>query len=305
MSSTHSLNMLLVRYYKLLMESDYIQNEYLQTGGFEGAHFFKSQIPVRKKDTLCILAGGPSLNQITDAQLDFIKNSDSLGLNWFYLHDYIPDFYQIEVKPQNRDFLYEFTNFRAKGQIIPSVGIYDVESLSCDFDFKKVPFENTYFCSPIRFRTFEYEELREICFHQGQVGQSLFSSVVFHNGGGLSQAVSFGLMLRYKRIVLFGVDLNKSGHFFDVKKPGMESFYERARKIRDEWQAHIRSHVISDPTIENLVHPSESAKVTEYNMELPVTQAIACMLEWAKSMGTKIEIANSDAMAGTLPRFIG
>ena len=301
-TQTGESDALLADYYRQMITQDF----YLLSRTYDRLKFFEQAPPKRMDETLCVLAAGPNINSITSSQWAFIKASDSLGLNWFYLHDYTTTFYQIELSPYNRDFVYQALAAKAKGFPLSSTCIFDVASLyTCDLDVEAMPFTASLFCTPLRFSGFSQDQLRDLMHHHGSVGRHLFPTTLLHNAGALSQAISFGLVMGYKRIVLFGVDLYSPGHFFDTGECSFGSFYEQARSIRDQWTAALRSYALPDdaPAFEHDLHPSVSPRVTGKNRELPINQVIACQLEWAKAIGTRIEIANSTTMADILPRF--
>ena len=68
--------------------------------------FDVSEFRARKgSDTLYVLGSGASVGRLTRADFDAIAAADSIGLNFWLLHDFVPDFYQFEVavEPERRD----------------------------------------------------------------------------------------------------------------------------------------------------------------------------------------------------------
>ena len=54
----------------------------------------------KESETLAILGSGASINELTDSDFDFIDSIDSLALNWWgAYHNFVPDFYSIELSP--------------------------------------------------------------------------------------------------------------------------------------------------------------------------------------------------------------
>ncbi|MGV6851496.1 MAG: hypothetical protein ACWA5R_04850, partial [bacterium] len=51
---------------------------------------------IKSSDTLCILGSGASINQLNNDSLQFIKQNDSIGFNFWLLHNVVPDLYVFE-----------------------------------------------------------------------------------------------------------------------------------------------------------------------------------------------------------------
>jgi hypothetical protein len=74
----------------------------------------------KTSDTLFALAPGGSINDYTNNDFKEIREHDSIGINHFILHEYIPTYYVTE--PQDIDLGY-FDALRAKGEIISEIPI--------------------------------------------------------------------------------------------------------------------------------------------------------------------------------------
>src|SRR5262249_36622754 len=50
----------------------------------------------RRSETLFILGSGPSINQISEERWRFIASHDSVGVNMWLYHRFVPTFYVVE-----------------------------------------------------------------------------------------------------------------------------------------------------------------------------------------------------------------
>ncbi len=58
----------------------------------------------KSSNTLTILATGPSVNDITDSQWDWISKHDTIGLNDWYLHRFVPKYFNYEPRKWSQEF---------------------------------------------------------------------------------------------------------------------------------------------------------------------------------------------------------
>ena len=65
---------------------------------------------LKKNDKLFILAAGSSINQINQKDFQKISNYDSLGLNYFVFHEFIPTTYLIETHDTARGYFEYITS---------------------------------------------------------------------------------------------------------------------------------------------------------------------------------------------------
>jgi hypothetical protein len=176
----------------------------------------------KRSDTLFVFGSGPTINDLSDHDFEFIRNHDSLGFNYFLVHDFVPDFYCYEAQPsrEHYDFFCELLNMKSQ---------YDGVSLIIQFQhFEGVGFDigemqperrRTYFVAPYRYKATNPSMLRVLLrlrkaysvirpFHLGSV---------IHHGGSISYIVSMAYALGYKKIILLGVDMFNKEYFFTEK----------------------------------------------------------------------------------------
>ena len=170
----------------------------------------KDWMKYKTSDTIFIFCSGPSINDITQEQLDIIKKHDSMGLNFAFLSKIPMTYYYLGYEPTSmvsmrnafsEDIrsvykeslwfeldrcLYRFVHPRLTPELFPpepKIAIID--------SFKTINITNQ--------RSFTAGDFKETLIYRGVVGF------------GLQMAAILG----YKKIVLLGVDLNTYHHFFD------------------------------------------------------------------------------------------
>lgn len=189
----------------------------------------------KRSDTLFILGSGSSINQITDKQWNTIEQHDSIGFNFWIVHDFVPDFYKFELdlseKNKRTDYYYQILDKKwelYKNKII----IYN------HFDSKKdVPVQilQKLADNKIYYPRYIYIPGREIkSFNMSMKFLKMFEKYIlnrpclFAKRSSITLLISLALMWDYKKIVLCGIDLNNSKYFYDdayykEKYPGLNS----------------------------------------------------------------------------------
>lgn len=167
----------------------------------------------RKSDTIFVLGGSESINNISEEEWDIVGRHDSIALNWWPVHWFVPTYYYTNypkdpvifdkfVETISRGVQgYSETIFLISGNRARQMGIHPrvIPQLFCD--------------NP------------NICFYKHKhsiVGQqkAAFSERDFTTGsliyrGGLSVVFDIINDLGYKNIALLGIDLRDRAHFYD------------------------------------------------------------------------------------------
>ncbi|PIQ48586.1 MAG: hypothetical protein COW03_09385 [Cytophagales bacterium CG12_big_fil_rev_8_21_14_0_65_40_12] len=194
-----------------------------------GAKYFDNDFLLKKKsDTLFILGSGPSINLISDNQWEEISDHDSFGFNYWFLHDFIPDFYMFQMPPEVE--LHDVTlNMieRVKNEYkhIPIILRGD-GNINLEFDlndnrlslFKQgeIYLINEY---PIHMHVeVDLPILFEYLSVMGMLSFNSISSFVPKMRSSIMMLITLGYQMGYKNIVLCGVDMNSGfEHFYDHK----------------------------------------------------------------------------------------
>lgn len=189
-------------------------------------------IRFKKSDTLYIFGSGPSINDISETQWEEIRGCDSAAINNWTLHPFAPDFYFFEPSRTHKNiddywhnlslqksnysnsiiFLKDFLN---RGRENDLVYLYDTH-ITKDNSFPPI------YAIPGLYIPYMGEEFRKYLklysFLSGSRSSRKFS-YLFEKRGSVTTLIHFGWFMKYKRIILAGVDLNNSDYFF-LHAPG-------------------------------------------------------------------------------------
>ena len=95
-----------------------------------GRRFDREELLDRKSsETVFILGSGGSIAEISEREWDLIDSHDSIGLNRWPIHDFVPTYYVLELPfdPSMRRDMIELINFkRTKYESVPII-IKDIE----------------------------------------------------------------------------------------------------------------------------------------------------------------------------------
>lgn len=231
--------------------------------GFKGLNL---EILKRRKrsDTLFILGSGGSINELSDETWKEIKSSDSLGFNFWLLHDHIPDFFMMEPPEykENQDIMLEWVDKR-KFQFVEN----DTAVLLKDFESGRMSLgefpEELKANSQTLYKDSLYgnsiESKRRSLRYVRSLGLDR-RNLLYFSRGSLFSTIYFGWKLGYRRIVLAGIDLYNSGYFYDsdVYKNKQRPVSELKGDVHDTVNKSISNVAMDDLVImlnEELLKP--------------------------------------------------
>jgi hypothetical protein len=200
----------------------------------------------KRSDVLFILGSGPSINLISIERWQAITRHDTLGVNFWLYHRFVPRFYVAEsvsyggfadvtcrhiAEMANRrgleysDTIKIITDLYQHGR----QWVFDLGS-----DFRKNLYVAYNLPLPARTeREFGYG-IRYLV-RMGAFNFATRLRALFKHGQSLSLLLTFAFRLRYRKIVLCGIDMKTNDHFYEDP-----DLYPEA-----EWVAKLRS---ADPT---------------------------------------------------------
>jgi hypothetical protein len=189
---------------------NWVKNKKKQYNTFNFDHIREK---IKTSDTIFILGSGESINSMTSTQWSHIAKHDSIGMNFWPLHPFIPTYYHSEYMHSNLLFnhytktishqiktKYQNTLFFLSGNRAVTRGIHprtvpdlfpDNASV-CFYTYKK----------PIKGNS------------SADFSKKSFSKTLFYRGG-LTQVIDLMDKVGYKKIVMVGVDLNNHIQFYD------------------------------------------------------------------------------------------
>ena len=94
----------------------------------------------KKSDTIFIMGSGSSINTISEDQWNIISKNDSLGLNFWIIHDFIPTFYCYEepnISGNRKKIFYDILN--KKKELLSESPIIIKDLLPSKISFDRIP----------------------------------------------------------------------------------------------------------------------------------------------------------------------
>ncbi|MEP3277383.1 MAG: hypothetical protein ABJN26_22510 [Stappiaceae bacterium] len=182
----------------------------------------------KTSDTLFILGSGPSINDLSSDDFDFIGKHDSIGFNWWIVHDFVPRFYLFQFPPNreknisdlvtDRRVQYQGIPFVLRGTLLGAHSEKYLPIIESTFDRDSLYFLNEF---PIHSKCeIEPAKLIEFTANLGFFRHNHIPPYFVKWRGSLGLLVSFGYAMGYKKIVLCGIDMNDGTagqHFYDVE----------------------------------------------------------------------------------------
>ena len=184
---------------------------------------------LRTSEMLFILGSASSINDISDERWIAIGRHDSVGINFWPAHPFVPRFFHFEnmvydQQPEMYDALRLLLERRSKDYANTLKIITEVNPIGprqTVFELPEGMKHNLYvgFSMPVIART--EEELRAGVRYMHSVGA--FSprarvAWLFKYGGSVIAMMTLAVLMGYKRIVLCGVDLNKQNYFYQHRE---------------------------------------------------------------------------------------
>jgi len=200
---------------------------------FEGRHLRRQGLRRRihhldisahkRSDTLFVLGGGTSINRITPAQWDRIAAADSVGFNFWVVHDFVPTYFVFEpiIEPDRAEVFFELMALRSRGYRNVPIVVKDIAVGKRPLDVSRIPREllpSLHVSNDLYIPASDLDEVRSALRWMEMLGiydQRGRPRLVPHLRASLFYLVFFGLLAGYERIVLCGVDLWNKAYFYD------------------------------------------------------------------------------------------
>lgn len=180
----------------------------------------------KKSDILFILGTGTTINELDPADWNFIKNCDSIGMNFFCCHNFRPNILMFEHMDENLLEKFTGTIRKYKDEISPEVIMTSDHSMRSFLNMKNEAAEllNTInVCLKRSFVVYKIQFGRHRSINTFWFSRFLNAILLkrhfLHIRGSVSVAIDFGIKAGFKKIVFCGVDMDNRGHFYDLEKP--------------------------------------------------------------------------------------
>ena len=183
----------------------------------------------RQSDTLFILGGGRTVNDLTADDWRHIGSCDSVGLNFWLIHDFVPTYYFFEAgndpAGQRDEVMRKLIDRKAdlyrEVVFVCNHHHWTLRGKGLD-DIPAGARANLHLHAPFHFPITSRMLLKlslalwrpsERGLQKG--GPNRLGSMIHHRGS-LSAAVTFGVLAGYRKIVTVGIDLNDRTYFWEA-----------------------------------------------------------------------------------------
>lgn len=174
----------------------------------------------KTSDTLFILGSGESINELDDNQLAVIKQCDSIGFNFWLLHELVPTYYVCEFLPESRrsDLLWRNLELRADEYLkTPVIFKFSKAFLH---ELHRIPdlLRELYVVPQMSIPGMSAGTLGlwlKVLDKTGVLRGAIIGDMTLYRQASLSWLLVFAFRLRYEKIVFCGVDLNSPYYFYD------------------------------------------------------------------------------------------
>lgn len=178
----------------------------------------------KKSDTIFILGSGDSINEITENQWSEIKQQDTVGLNNWILHEFVPTFFFFESTAKSdlaqiemNETIFKNLKARLKAYTDTPFIVHYLKRYFFDHRILKplIDLGLIYMQAPVSLpikNKKDITEMYDISIKMGffnRINQSVYKR------GSIAKIIHFCVAAGYKKIILLGVDLNQSPYFFN------------------------------------------------------------------------------------------
>ena len=183
--------------------------------------------PNPDRDTLFILAGGSSVHELTDHHFNVMKRFNSVGVNFWFLHNFIPNLYSLDSgRPR-----IQTPEEQAAARVVESrLGREEVLAKNPPILLLR-PFKTSWASvmaipEDLKKNIIVGGRANSVTRHRAnlRLDLTLLSLAVRHravppavlpdNGASVVRLIFLGIAQRFRNIVLVGVDLDDRPHFF-------------------------------------------------------------------------------------------
>jgi hypothetical protein len=238
----------------------------------------------KTSDTLFIMGSGPSINSMSQEQWAEIGKADVLGMNYWMLHELVPDYYMFEMPHPNDEETYNgfINNLKIKREQYKDVlfilkqGKAGMRNSSV---LKKALNREIYtLFNPVMPVFTEDKVGQAIRFVNRKKSTHSSSSKnimeIFSKRASLYTAILFAYNLGYKKIVLCGVDLVNSDYFFYHRRRELEcqdyfvpdyKSYDNAHFTNNKSYGEVTISILLKEVCSNILEPSNVELYVSHN----------------------------------------
>ena len=183
---------------------------------------------VKKSDTLFILGSGASINEMTEKNFKWVQKNDSVGFNNWVLHEFVPVYYFIDFKKNNKDnenasydhvhnILHRYHEYRNVHFVLRLNRSYP------NFIEPLIPLNNLQFGFQIGIsgaNTIDYMNNLKFLISTSLINKN---HVFYNKNSSVHNSILFAYKMRYNKIVLCGIDLSNVDYFHQLNKESIKA----------------------------------------------------------------------------------
>ncbi len=187
---------------------------------------------VKTSDTLFVLATGASINSY-DHQWETIARHDSIGMNWFMLHDFVPDLFVMEnMESGHRQLIKMRADAYKDVPVILKTQVTNLSPSRVKERMAKIRSNSAtirrrfYFSLDLAVAGTTYEDMYwsyKVLTSLGLFDPKPRVQLLTKRRGSITYIINLAARMGYKRIVLCGVDLNHDDYFYDSRRAELEA----------------------------------------------------------------------------------
>ena len=163
----------------------------------------------KKSDTIFVLGNGPTINDVTEDQWRHIAKCDSIGVNVWPVHKFVPTFYRMKI--HEREYLEDYS--KAIAENIKHYGntVFFIHEMRFERGLHPKIYPELFPDEPL-ICPYVYRGVK-IAKDEDFTADNFKDSIAYR--GALSITLDIIKNFGYKKIILMGVDLYSSDHFYD------------------------------------------------------------------------------------------
>lgn len=189
-------------------------------------HFIDNTLlETRKSDTAFIFGSGPSISELSPAELQEISVGDSFGFNFSLAHEMVPTHYVLQLDKEGpyRASMLELLRLKRDSYRKSHILVRGDHTFSGSIQFSDLareflPEGRLWFLPELAVNSqveLEPYEMMKFFEFLGLLNHGYVGRAVPKWRGTLGLVLSLTYQMGYRRIVLCGIDMNDSSHFYD------------------------------------------------------------------------------------------
>lgn len=222
-----------------------------------------SQLPIERyktSDTIFVFGTGASINSYPEDWWRSVREHDSIGMNFFLLHEHVPTYHVMEGLNGDRRFLLEHRYVRRQDYLgVPLILKSQLSNLSSKriavrvndlAAIDRVVQSHTYLSVDVLAAGTTVEEMAASYRLFGKLG--LWSPkerflMLNKRRGSVALVLNFALRAGYKKVVLCGIDLNHTEYFYDSRRADLEAAGMRVPPNDESGGVHSTNDPVNHP----------------------------------------------------------